>query len=280
MKKLLSIITAAVALLSLSACSSTKTTNSTISSTKNNSFSFFHDAKTNKRLYFNISQNGAGNMGVNTDINSILLVDNGKATVYNTGGEASTLSLGDLKGLTDSQIIEKAKTIDENIFNKNLQKNITKLQSKSFAAEAPYNQTANLLQTIKYKVPQPQDLTVKVITDNTGNNISSEEIVVPATIYLEKSSIPATLDGQTPNTTSTDYNPYEMISYYDGTNKESKFDFTFTSTLGKNTYTIFDTKYTGYHLDNREAYLLTKSDNGSYTVLDKASENGLSVSTK
>ncbi|CAM3069375.1 hypothetical protein GHI93_05630 [Lactococcus hircilactis] len=200
MKKIVLLGATAIALLSLTACANTaKNTTSKNSATSNQTttqtnqpFAFYKDAKTNSRIYYEISQDSSGGFGKDSAINAIIYVNHGKYTFYGTNNNYSGsvslqkhLSLGDLKGKSNSKILKLAKQQNE-LFNSSLlsamKQTINTAQSNPGSVgltSQDIQTTTTLANEYKYNAPSPQTLEVEATSDSSGNNLGQEAILLP-----------------------------------------------------------------------------------------------------
>lgn len=102
----------------------------------------------------------ASQTGRNTVVNEVLVFDGkGNVTSYYTGsGEA--LTLGDLRGKTDEEIIQIATAKDE-------EANVSLIE-KGGGSRA------------EYEKPEPQPYTLHIYTDSTGNTAEYEQLTYPS----------------------------------------------------------------------------------------------------
>ena len=251
----LTLLTACRSDTSKSTENKTSSTQPSISTERTKEFSFYADSLVNHRLYYDVHQDSGG-MGVNTEINHVISVDNGKVTNYFV--PSRIMKLSDLKGLTDSQIIDKVKAADKEGFKQTIEmiKSSTRVNT-------------DVLNNIEYQSPSPSPLNVEAITDNSGNNIASETLKI--------SQISGYITEQERLTLSE--NNADPGNYLEGlVKKQTTLSYTFTSALQNQTVTVFNTKYTGFYDGETQKFLLTKYIDNQQPKMDVITQKGLKIS--
>ena len=172
---------------SLSACGKSKDSNGTTSNTSDTAIPV-SEAFSEEGIWF------YSNEPVTKDavIHAILVFDgNGNVTRYDTGN----LKFGDLRDLSEDEILELAKEKDKESFEHEMQsiadkgdrvieeieRSIEYSTDPEFIAERQESLTANQLMRSKaepseYKEPQANPFTLKIETDGTGNQTAKETI--------------------------------------------------------------------------------------------------------
>lgn len=194
-KKWLSVAAVASAML-LVGCSSGDTKEkdspakeSTTQSAKAQDYSFYKDAKTNERIYYKVDLDKKS-FGKDSIITNVLHIDHGDYTYFYVG---SNHTMSDLKGLSDKEILTAAeKWSEETALNlvEKAKKEANETLEK-VAARGDYkddidknNETLahknlEILNTYKYEKPQPRKLQIKAESDESGNNLAKEWVVLP-----------------------------------------------------------------------------------------------------
>ena len=126
-----------------------------------------------------------GTPGKNRKIQAIMAFDGkGNVTSYETQcGESDSFewatTYSDLKDLSEEEILELAKELDRKVFDD--------LKARDLNAEAKGPQKDTLhaqIEAVEYREPQPQPFTIRVLTDQTGNNTVNEIIEYPYSTYI------------------------------------------------------------------------------------------------
>ena len=174
-------------IVSLSACGKSKDSNGTTTNTSDTAIPV-SEAFSEEGIWF------YSNEPVTKDavIHAILVFDgNGNVTRYDTGN----LKFGDLRDLSEDEILELAKEKDKESFEHEMQsiadkgdrvieeieRSIEYSTDPEFIAERQESLTANQLMRSKaepseYKEPQANPFTLKIETDGTGNQTAKETI--------------------------------------------------------------------------------------------------------
>lgn len=186
-----------------------------------------------------------------------IAVQNGDSNLnYNIDSE---VNMADLNKLNDQQIITKAEKYDKKVFDeqkkagiqsykddiKSDQKALDNFYEDTIAAELKEaKQDLNKIEEMTYSAPQWKKLNIKAETDDSGNNISSEEV---------KTGV-----------------PNRGVADHNGTT----FDL---STPLQNNFPIMKKYYTGYLMDDGDRFLILSTDKQASVSLDKVSTKGIKV---
>lgn len=132
---------------------------------------------------------GNEQIGKNTSVWSVLVFDgNGNVTVYDTYGLAMNggtsydgVTFGDLDGMSNDEIIDLAKQKDRERFDATKQSAIDETNEEienpgrtDYGANLAAGQQVN--EAAEYQEPEAVPFTLRLETDNTGNNAASETL--------------------------------------------------------------------------------------------------------
>lgn len=273
MKNLKLTLTLGVTLLLLAGCGATSTTDKNSSDTSNQSteaassnseptYKFGEDLMKNERIIYQLYR-GSETPGINTEVASVYYFNKGKVTIYNTDNTPTPLVLGDFKGLSHKQIIDK---MVEQLKKQDLKETI---QTGAYIAKG---------QKTKFVEVTPQTIKISAVTDSTGNNIQSEEITASAkaNFGLQMDSVPiVSHEDGTPAIGDNDEPEYtETVLPHDEKN-----DLKLTlSTLNGTTFTAYDKQYMIFD-DTEDKTYATEFNGTSMPVFDSVDDNYVTVST-
>jgi len=213
------------------------------------SYSFYQDAKTNSRIYYQVSLPEKVSFGREAQILGIIYVEHGKYTYYNTSDvsdenlnlKSETHTLGELKGKSDKEILKLAVQWDKQVniaYSKKLEEeaqDILNSNSQPLSGQEEINRLDEIkaakkniymAKNFEYSEPKPKKLEVFVKEDASGNNVGEEMIALPAygsqvkfILRLPKNALEATDEVTEVNETNAyfcgDYKYADNLKYYD-----------------------------------------------------------------
>lgn len=272
MKNLKLTLTLGATLLLLAGCGATSTTDKNSSDTSNQStesassnleptFKIGEDLVKNERIIYELGQIDSEHpTGINTPVEYVYYFNEGKVTAY----QAENLVLGDFKGLSNKQIIDK---IVEGLKKQDLKETT---QTGTYIAKG---------QKTKFVKGTPQTIKISAVTDSTGNNIQSEEITASAkaNFGLQMDSVPiVSREDGTPALDDNNKQSYSVaVLPHD---EENDLKLTLNELSGV-TFTAYDQQYV--MLDNTEddKSYATAFNGTSMPVFDSVDDNYVTVST-
>lgn len=226
---------------------------------KQKDYSFYKDGKTNSRIYYKTDLEGK-NFGKDTKIDAIIYIDHGNYTLYTTTNPEKTYTMGDLKGLSDKEVLSTANKWNEETMLAYVAEGKEKSQEGlNMGYRLPTSteyETKNLelFDNYSYEKPETRKLQVRIASDETGNKTGKEWIILPKyesniKYYLINDTKPA------------------LQAYYPG---DSLWRWELSSTQG--TAEVYDKSYNLSMLGQN--YTLATLDTGLMT-LDTLNEKGL-----
>ncbi|MDF7666121.1 hypothetical protein [Bifidobacterium sp. ESL0745] len=196
MEKILSVICGGVMLIGTAACGASSGATPKTSAPENKPSTLSETLENEQSVWFHSN----GKPTKTEDVDEVWAFDHGKVTVYQVSYYASEEPLVEspysvFKGLTSySQIVDKAKSLNKRIFDKEqkdqineAQRLITNPQTREGtdpdqpAAEKKFIPAA---QAMKYQAPQQTSYSLTVKADETGNGVTEETIKVPQSLRL------------------------------------------------------------------------------------------------
>lgn len=278
MKNLKLTLTLGATLLLLAGCGATSTTDKNSSDTSNQSteaassnseptYKFGEDLMKNERIIYQLWL-GSETPGINTDVARVYYFNKGKVTIYNTDNTPTPLVLGDFKGLSNKQIIDK---MVEHLKKQDLKETI---QTGAYIAKG---------QKTKFVEGTPQTIKISAVTDSTGNNIQSEEITASAkaNFGLQMDSVPiVSREDGTPALDDNGEPDYSATVLPHDENNDLKLTL---STLPGATFTAYDKQYMIFDDTEDKTYAhyayATEFNGTSMPVFDSVDDNYVTVST-
>ncbi|WP_029172271.1 hypothetical protein [Streptococcus suis] len=277
-KKLFSLLTTGIlATALLGACSSKQSADGNIQGKTTGFMQLANEDK--ERIWFKVSDsNDDGEISKDDNVDRVFIINNGKADAFHI----LDATLSDFKGKTDKEIIEIIKQSDKKYVDKEVEEQIGSLNSsikdseeriKEFQYEeesqnAPgFNKEAiaNENEIIKHRQKRITELEeleyedikslysnykikATVETDSSGNNVASEEILLPKVFEFESQFIYDDPSDSKPLITRVYDISYEIQYQVQGD--------------------IYKTFYKGYKLDSSEFLVTTSLDNSINLGLD------------
>ena len=180
----------------------------------------------------------------------------GYNTIYSDlGGE--TLTFGDIEGLSDDEIIERVKEIEQTNFELikddvydyvyDIYNTYTNTVGRDEEKAATTKEFLEYIDSAEWVEPVAEAYTLHVYTDDTGNIPESEEIVLPASSSYRFQTVSwyiiLGINGASGN--YTEYDPSELLNYttFDANEGYSR-EMTITRELGnESTQTIYSDNY-------------------------------------
>ncbi|HBG91061.1 MAG TPA: hypothetical protein DDW47_03080 [Lactobacillus acetotolerans] len=218
----LSVLFLGVVLAGCSASGSSDKSGSKKATQEPTKIEFAKNAQSSRQQLWYRVRNDEDGFGKSSTVDDVYVIKNGKITTYTTN-----FDLSDLDKKEDNQIVDLAKKEDKKMFKRLV---------KSENPEATYSE------------PKPEKLKLSAVTDNSGNNISSEQFDMHDITYNEVNRTYTSVELEAPL---------------------------------QNTFPILSKYYTGYTNEDNDEYLVTtvsKKNHEKVTVsMDKPSTKGIKV---
>lgn len=221
----------------------------------------------------------------NTEIILVLVFDGeGNVTTYRCAysTDFTTITLSDIEGLSDEEIIELAKKSDEEVFEDWRERTRSRFSISYSEYEEYYTDMTAFIESLEYEEPEPLPYSLCLATDGTGNNVVCEYIYLDVTVDKKIEYLNASLMGET---SYYEYKEYAQElggweAYFEETvSIDNSYKFCDGSNLDYELeYEVYNSTYIGYKYS--PYYLMTRNtdEQTSYTyILDEIGTEGVEV---